>query len=709
MAVAGLRHLHISAVTVREGNRAVLRNFVYGEDCMKMKACWLVAVAMALASARCLAGDDTLVLPNGRIIAKTALTGHRGESRSLPENTVLAFKHAVDNGFSFECDFYMSNDGEVFCSHDMRLKRCFGLDRYATNVCWKGELENVDVGARLKGPAFAGRADCRVPRIDDVFALIPEGRVVTLEVKDPRPEIVKLIRAAWNRHPNMKEENVIFLAHKATRAALVKEFPRATYQHCVNCYSDGWKKGCTPVPVEKQLAGIDARPECLNYSTMHDMDLLTREYVDAVHKRGRTFFTWCVDDPAEAIEVFERGVDGICTNCPKELWDGMERILRERVQGRKGASRKGPWPNEKAWAWYKEQPWIRGVNFMPSDCVNRVDQWQEFGFEERFDTMERELALAAETGFNTVRVILEFEVWLYEREGFLKRFDRFLEACDRHGIRAIVVLFNDCAPSKKHFFLKRMGDQLKVYKDMKVRARSPHTGGAEVGYNVLDIPEYAEKVCVMAEELMRLHAHDKRILFWNVMNEPGYNGHGKVAAPLLRRLFEIGWKVNPDQPLAADLFATLGRGKKNPAENVAAELSDIVSYHCYMDYPSQVHRLSYLRRRFGRPLVNTEWMNRITNNRFEECYPLFYLERVGAVNWGLVRSRRHPSSSEPWPSIWIRYGKGERKDYDFTQWMHDIYRPSLRPYDPREIALIKRFNALADEDWKTPIPAQIPH
>jgi hypothetical protein len=91
-------------------------------------------------------------------------------------------------------------------------------------------------------------------------------------------------------------------------------------------------------------------------------------------------------------------------------------------------------------------------------------------------------------------------------------------------------------------------------------------------------------------------------------------------------------------------------------------------------------------------------MNRITNNRFAECYPLFYLERVGAVSWGLVRSRRHPSSSEPWPALWTRYEKGEGDDYDFTQWMHDIYRPSYRPYDPKEIKLIKRFNALADED-----------
>ena len=66
------------------------------------------------------------------------------------------------------------------------------------------------------------------------------------------------------------------------------------------------------------------------------------------------------------------------------------------------------------------------------------------------------------------------------------------------------------------------------------------------------------------------------------------------------------------------------------------------------------------------------------------------------MSWGFVRSRMHPSSSEPWPSLWTRYENGDGAGLDFTQWMHDIYRPSYRPYDPRETDLIKRFNKLAD-------------
>ena len=69
------------------------------------------------------------------------------------------------------------------------------------------------------------------------------------------------------------------------------------------------------------------------------------------------------------------------------------------------AARSGPWTKEQAWEWYSRQPWMRGCNYMPASCANRVDQWQEMGCEERFAEMERELKLAQSIGFNTLRII----------------------------------------------------------------------------------------------------------------------------------------------------------------------------------------------------------------------------------------------------------------------------------------------------------------
>ena len=101
------------------------------------------------------------------------------------------------------------------------------------------------------------------------------------------------------------------------------------------------------------------------------------------------------------------------------------------------AARNGPWTKEQAWEWYARQPWMRGCNYMPASCANRVDQWQEMGCEERFAEMERELKLAQSIGFNTLRILIEeqgFAVWCAEHDGFMARLERMLALLDKYGM-----------------------------------------------------------------------------------------------------------------------------------------------------------------------------------------------------------------------------------------------------------------------------------
>ena len=81
---------------------------------------------------------------------------------------------------------------------------------------------------------------------------------------------------------------------------------------------------------------------------------------------------------------------------------------------------------------------------------------------------------------------------------------------------------------------------------------------------------------------------------------------------------------------------------------------------------------------------------------------LYYLERIGCTCWGFVAGKYQ--TYEPWESMWrdLEADTPESRTWDLTKWFHDLYRPSLRPYDPREIALIKRFNTLADETPREP-------
>ena len=68
------------------------------------------------------------------------------------------------------------------------------------------------------------------------------------------------------------------------------------------------------------------------------------------------------------------------------------------------ACTKGQWSKERAWEWYNSQPWIRGYNGYPSNCVNRIAMWQKYNHKEVFDQIAYEFDLAEKTGFNAVRI-----------------------------------------------------------------------------------------------------------------------------------------------------------------------------------------------------------------------------------------------------------------------------------------------------------------
>ena len=218
------------------------------------------------------------------------------------------------------------------------------------------------------------------------------------------------------------------------------------------------------------------------------------------------------------------------------------------------ASRQGPWTKEKAWQWYNAQPWIRGCNYMPASAANRVDQWQSLGSEERFKEVEKELALAEEIGFNTLRLVIEhqgFGVWLAEHDSFMANFERYLQILERHGMRAIVVLGNDCSRPKELWQLPKPGVQKYDIGYHGGRRITQHGSNPNaLGYTTLDDPELRPKFYAIYEELMAKCRNDKRILLWNLWNEPGNNNRNDLTMKDLRELFEIAWKIDPVQPLA---------------------------------------------------------------------------------------------------------------------------------------------------------------
>jgi len=61
----------------------------------------------------------------------------------------------------------------------------------------------------------------------------------------------------------------------------------------------------------------------------------------------------------------------------------MTAALVARVACSAGAAEPSRWTAEQAWAWYKKQPWIVGLNYVPSTACNTTEFWSADTFDEK--------------------------------------------------------------------------------------------------------------------------------------------------------------------------------------------------------------------------------------------------------------------------------------------------------------------------------------
>lgn len=114
------------------------------------------------------------------------LCAHRGDRKKYPENTIPAFRSAVEFGVDMlEFDFHMTKDGELIILHDLNAKRTTGVDRLTCDMTLE-EIRQLDAGY-LFGEEYRGIG---VPTVREVFELVKNtGTMLNLEQKDYPAEV----------------------------------------------------------------------------------------------------------------------------------------------------------------------------------------------------------------------------------------------------------------------------------------------------------------------------------------------------------------------------------------------------------------------------------------------------------------------------------------------------------------------------------------
>lgn len=169
------------------------------------------------------------------------------------------------------------------------------------------------------------------------------------------------------------------------------------------------------------------------------------------------------------------------------------------------------WTPKRAREWYQAQGWRVGVNFIPSNAENTLEMWQ--GETYNLDNaIDRELKWLSNIRMNAVRVFLHYLVWQQNPLQFLERLDNFLNICDKYGIKAVLVMFDDCWDP-----FPRSGLQLPPIPFVH-NSRWAQNPGWKILSNVTLHKPLLKRYL---QSVIAQFADDDRVLMWDLYNEPG--------------------------------------------------------------------------------------------------------------------------------------------------------------------------------------------
>ena len=228
---------------------------------------------------------------------------HRGAKNYAPENTLAAFKVALELGADgFELDTQLTSDSHVVVFHDKTVDRTTNGHGKLSKLSL-AELRKLDAGSSFS-EKFRGE---KIPTLDEVFETIGRGAIINVELKNfstPFDNLTEKVCESICSHEMQK--NVIFssfLPWNLKRAArILPEIPR----------------GLITIKGKWGVWGRSFGFNFGNYDALHPyIGDVTARQVQRVHKLKRKINAWVVNKEDDLQRLFNWGVDGILTDDPQ--------------------------------------------------------------------------------------------------------------------------------------------------------------------------------------------------------------------------------------------------------------------------------------------------------------------------------------------------------------------------------------------------------
>jgi glycerophosphoryl diester phosphodiesterase len=248
---------------------------------------------------------------------------HRGASALAPENTIEAFRLALEAGAGgLELDVHMTRDGQIVVIHDATVDRTTNGSGAVAEMT-RDELRGLDAGHNFSpdgGPSrpYRGRG-VWVPTLGQVLEEFP-GVAVNIEIKAGTPGIEETVLGVLREANALGRALVVSTPHD-----IVKRFRKASAGN-VSTGATRLEIGVFYISSRLRLERL-VRPayDALQVPLRHrGIPVVIPRFVRAAHARGVRVDAWTINQADEMSRLLDLGVDVIMTDRPDTLAEVLE-------------------------------------------------------------------------------------------------------------------------------------------------------------------------------------------------------------------------------------------------------------------------------------------------------------------------------------------------------------------------------------------------
>ena len=250
--------------------------------------------------------------------ASPLIIGHRGASEHAPENSLAAFRMAIEAGADgVEFDVQLSRDGVPVVIHDTDLKRT-GLRGEKVADLTAKELGTVDIGSwfnkrypQKADPEFANET---VPTLERVLQLLKTSDgIIYIELKCSEATFNPLVSAVCDvirespMLPRMIVKSFELVAIPEIRRQLPAVQTAALFEPTIH----------TIIRRRKHLISM-ARESSAHQLSVH-FSLATKSFAAYAKEAGIPVAIWTADDPKWVQRCQKLGIRALISNDPARL------------------------------------------------------------------------------------------------------------------------------------------------------------------------------------------------------------------------------------------------------------------------------------------------------------------------------------------------------------------------------------------------------